>query len=123
MSINSLTNKIAMPYAKAIYNFSVEQNLMYQITDDFHNLEIFFKKTPNLLDHLANPLINMEQKKNIILKIFKSELYEDTLKILIMLINKNRINYLTSIINNYLKLVYESASIKVVRVSTAFGFT
>ena len=43
MSINPLASKIAAPYARALYDFSVEQNLMHQITADFQNLEVFFE--------------------------------------------------------------------------------
>lgn len=42
MSTNPLEAKIAAPYARALYDFSVEQNIMHQITADFQNLESFF---------------------------------------------------------------------------------
>jgi len=41
MSKNPLSAKAAVPYARALYDFSVEQNLMHQITADFQNLEVF----------------------------------------------------------------------------------
>ena len=41
MSTNPLAAKIAAPYARALYDFSVEQNIMHQITADFQNLERF----------------------------------------------------------------------------------
>ena len=40
-----------------------------------------------------------------------------------VLVERNRINLLSSIINNYLELVYETASIKMIEVSTASAFT
>ena len=40
-----------------------------------------------------------------------------------VLINRDRINLLKPIISNYLDLVYETASIKMIEVSTAFPFT
>ena len=42
MSGNPLTSKIAAPYARALFDFSVEKNIMHQITADFQNLDIFF---------------------------------------------------------------------------------
>ena len=48
MSVNLLASKIATPYARALYDFSVEQNIMHQVTADFQNLEVFlngFSKT------------------------------------------------------------------------------
>jgi F-type H+-transporting ATPase subunit delta len=40
-----------------------------------------------------------------------------------VLVDRDRINLLKSIITNYLELVYETASIKTIEVSTAFPFT
>ena len=40
-----------------------------------------------------------------------------------ILVERERINLLKSVILNYLELVYEAASIKMVEVSTAFPFT
>ena len=40
-----------------------------------------------------------------------------------VLVTRDRINLLKSVITNYLELVYETASIKMIEVSTAFPFT
>lgn len=120
---NPLSAKIAAPYARALYDFSVENNVMHQITADFQNLEIFFKKSQELVDYLNNPTIKAEDKQDIITKILKSELNSDTYKFLMVLVSKDRINLLSVIINNYLELVYETASIRMIEVSTAFPFT
>ena len=40
-----------------------------------------------------------------------------------VLVNRDRINLLKSVISNYLELVYETASIKTIEVLTAFAFT
>ena len=62
MSNNPLAAKIAAPYARALYDFSVEQNIMHQITADFQNLEVFLSKTEDLTKYLTNPLINADKK-------------------------------------------------------------
>ena len=63
MSKNPLAVKAAVPYARALYDFSVEQNLMHQITADFQNLEVFLAQTPDLTNYLNNPLISSDQKQ------------------------------------------------------------
>lgn len=123
MNRNAFAIKIAVPYARALYDFSVEQNLMHQITADLQNLEIFFQQTPNLIEYLSNPIISNENKSNILNKILKNELNIETLKFLNVLINRNRINLLPTIITSYLNLVYKTASIISVEVTTAFAFT
>ena len=48
MSANPLASKIATPYARALFDFSVEKNIMHQITADFQNLDIFFNESSEL---------------------------------------------------------------------------
>jgi F-type H+-transporting ATPase subunit delta len=123
MSINLLASKIASPYAHALFDFSVEKNIMHQITADFQNLEIFLDKTPELTNYLNNPIVSSEAKREILTKALKSQVNTETFKFLMVLVDRNRINLLKPIIANYLELVYETASIKTIEVSTAFPFT
>ena len=92
MSTNPLLSKIAIPYARALYDFSIEKNIMHQITADFQNLEEFISKTPELTNYLNNPLISLEAKREILTKIVKPVINIETFKFLIILINKKRIN-------------------------------
>jgi len=73
MSSNPLASKIAAPYARALYDFSVQQNIMHQVTADFQNLEVFLSKTEELKDYLNNPIVNLEAKREILTKNFKTE--------------------------------------------------
>jgi len=123
MSINPLSSKIASPYARALFDFSVEKNIMHQITADFQNLEIFLDKTSELTDYLNNPIVSKEAKREILSKTLKSQINAETFKFLMVLVNRDRINLLSVIIARYLELVYETASIKTIEVSTAFPFT
>jgi F-type H+-transporting ATPase subunit delta len=123
MSKNPLAKKIASPYARALFDFSVEQNIMHQITADFQNLEIFLDKTVELTDYLNNPIVSKKAKCDILTKTLKSQVNTETFKFLIILVNRDRINLLKPIITTYLELVYETASIRMIEVSTAFAFT
>jgi F-type H+-transporting ATPase subunit delta len=123
MSANPLASKIATPYARALYDFSVEQNIMHQVTADFQNLEIFLVKSPELTEYLCNPVIRVKQKQEVLTKTLKSQLNSETFKFLMILVKRGRINLLASVIINYLELVYKTASVKMIEVSTAFPFT
>jgi len=123
MSTNPLAAKIAAPYARALYDFSVEQNIMHQITADFQNLEVFLSKSEDFKQYLGNPLISADKKQEILEKTLKSELNTETFKFLLVLVNRDRINLLESVIDSYLQLVYRLASIKMIEVTTAFAFT
>jgi F-type H+-transporting ATPase subunit delta len=123
MSRNPLTEKIAAPYARALFDFSVEKNIMHQITADFQNLEIFLNEGAELIKYLNNPIVSQKAKREVLTKTLQSQVNTETFKFLMILVNRNRINLLTTIIDNYLELVYETASIKMIEVSTAFSFT
>jgi F-type H+-transporting ATPase subunit delta len=123
MSVNPLASKIATPYARALFDFSVEKNIMHQITADFQNLETFLNESPELMQYFNNPIVNSNAKGEILTKALKSEVNTETFKFLMILVKRGRINLLQSVISNYLELVYETASIKMVEVSTAFAFT
>ena len=122
MSSNPLTAKIAVPYARALFDFSVEKNIMHQITADFQNLETFLKEAVELTEYLNNITVNQTAKCEVLTQTLQSQVNTETFKFLIILVNRNRINLLESIITNYLELVYETASIKMIEVSTAFAF-
>ena len=123
MSVNPLSAKIAAPYARALFDFSVEKNIMHQITADFQNLENFLNESSELLDYLNNPIVSQTAKREVLTKTLESEVNTETFKFLMVLVNRDRTNLLVSIINSYLELVYETASIKMIEVSTAFAFT
>jgi F-type H+-transporting ATPase subunit delta len=122
MSGNLLASKIAAPYARALFDFSVEKNIMHQITADFQNLEIFLNDSAELMDYLSNPIVSNDAKREILTKTLKSEVNTETFKFLMVLVDRDRINLLKSVITNYLELVYETASIKTIEVATAYPF-
>ena len=123
MSVDPLTLKIAVPYARALFDFSVEKNIMHQITADFQNLDTFFSETSELTEYLNNPVVKKDAKREILAKTLKSQINTETFKFLMVLVNRDRINLLGAIINTYLELVYETASIKMIEVSTSSAFT
>jgi F-type H+-transporting ATPase subunit delta len=122
MSVNPLASRIAAPYARALFDFSVEKNIMHQITADFQNLEIFLDEAAELNDYLNSPIVNQDAKCEVLTKTLKSQVNTETFKFLLLLVKRDRINVLKSVIANYLELVYETASIKMIEVSTAFPF-
>jgi len=117
--MNPLTSKIAVPYARALFDYSVEKNIMHQITADFQNLDIFLSEAPELIDYLNSPVVSQQAKGDILTKTLKSQINTETLKFLMVLVSRDRINLLTAVITGYLDLIYETAAIKTVEVETA----
>lgn len=122
MSANKLEAKVAVPYARALFDYSVEKNIMHQLTADFQNLSTFLHESSELTNYLNNPIVKHEAKREILAKILKSQINTETFKFLMVLVDRDRINLLQAIINNYLELIYKTAAIKLVEVSTASSF-
>jgi len=123
MSGNPLTAKAASPYARALFDFSVEKNIMHQITADFQNLDVLLDEASELTDYLNSPVVTTSAKCEVLEKTIKSQINTETFKFLMVLVKRDRINLLGAVISNYLELVYQTASIKMVEVSTASAFT
>lgn len=123
MSKNPIALKIAAPYARTFYEFCVDKNLLYQVTTDFQSLEAFLAKTPDLAKYLTNPIISADNKKEILEKTLESQINKQTLKFLFILVKRNRIALIETVISSFLQLVYNSATIKLIEVSTAFPFS
>ena len=123
MNNNPLAMKVAAPYARALFDFSNDQNIMHKVTADFQNLEIFLTQTPELLEYLNNPLVSADSKKEVLSKTLQSQINKETFQFLLVLVKRKRINLLQSILESYLQLVYRLASIKMIEVSSAFPFT
>ncbi len=92
MSGNPLALKIAAPYARALFDFSVEKNIMHQITADFQNLDVFLNETPEFVEYLNNPVVKQEAKGKILAKTLKSQINTQTFKFLMVLVERDRIN-------------------------------
>jgi F-type H+-transporting ATPase subunit delta len=67
-------------------------------------------------------MISKKEKAEILKRILKSKLNPDTLNFLMVLVNRDRINLVVSVVGSYLDIVYDTASIKVVEVTTAYPF-
>lgn len=123
MSVNPLTLKIVAPYVRALFDFSIEKNVMHQIAADFQKLSTVLDKTPELIKYLNNPVVNQKAKGEILDKTLKSQINPETFKFLMVLVKRDRINLLSTVIESYFELLYKTASIKMVEVLTASPLT
>jgi F-type H+-transporting ATPase subunit delta len=93
------------------------------ITADFQILDFFLVESPELIEYLTNPIVKQVVKSGILTKTLKSQLNIETFNFLMVLVERDRINLLASVIDSYLELIYQTASIKMIEVSTATAFT
>merc|ERR1711935_1333132 len=104
----------------------VLQRTVNRVQETFKSKEraaTLITETKELSIYLNNPIVSRKSKREVLAKILKSQLNIETFKFLMVLVDRDRINVLGAIINNYLELVYQAASIKMIEVSTASEFT
>ena len=101
MSSNPSALRIANPYARALFDYTLKKNVMHKVTLDMHDLISLLNQSEDLTQYLNNPIIRVERKEEILKKILKSRLNEETFKFLMVLIKRERISIFEDIANTY----------------------
>jgi len=123
MSIIPETLKIAEPYARSFYSVSASLDKVFEISRDFQGLEVLFRQSPTLTKYLANPIISPDEKKETIEKILKSKVNKNTIKFLVVLVKRDRIDVVETVIYSFLQIVYRSSALRFLEISSAYPFT
>lgn len=119
-----INNKIAQPYAMAFLDFSIDVKQSLDITiADLTQIKTIFNTSADLTKTLANPLLSLETKKEVIKAVFETMVNKNTLKFLLVLCDRNRAGNISSVIDSTIELAYKKASIKVAYVTTASEFS
>ena len=120
--MNSKNTKIAQPYAEAFLELATKNSLETTI-NDLNCLSTSLANSSDLKKLLSNPLVNSESKKSIIKSIFTDKIDNTTLKFLLVLCDRGRISYLSSIVEKSIELAYKAASIEIVKVTSSTPFS
>jgi F-type H+-transporting ATPase subunit delta len=123
MSIIPETLKIADPYARSFYSVSASLGKVFEISRDFQGLNVLFSQSPTLTKYLANPIISSDEKQETIEKILKSKVNKNTIKFLVVLVKRNRINLAETVIYSFLQIVYRSSALRLLEISSAYPLT
>lgn len=123
MSTNSLLSKAAMPYAEALFESSKFSQSIEKTSSDLKFINQTISQTYSLKDFLSNPLITQEAKKKVIEKLFTSQISNNVLNFLLILVKRRRIILLSSIIDIYLALVCQLNLIVVADIYSAVVLT
>nr|QCI07381.1 ATP synthase CF1 subunit delta [Leiomenia cribrosa] len=123
MSSQGIIAKVALPYAEALLESVKKSNLLQKTNQDLSLISKTILESSDLKSFLENPLINANIKKNVLKKIFISEINTSVLNFLLVLIDRRRITLLNTIIIKYLELAYKLDSTIIAKVSTAVALT
>ena len=112
-------NKVAEPYAEALLDLAKSTNSLKETTNDMNIVSQFLANSSDLKKFLGNPLIAKGTKKSVVKDILGEQIDGSTLKFLLLLVDRNRIEVLDSIAKKYLELSYKQESIEIAKITSS----
>ncbi len=106
-------------YAKALYKFAIENGEQAGVYNEMKQLEESFAATTALKAAVINPFIAVEGKEKVLLTAAGAKAGGSLDRFILLVIKKNRVNFLRSIALAYIKLYRQEAGIASVEIVTA----
>lgn len=101
-------SKVSLVYARALFNAAKEESLVDVITEDLIKVRAVLEQDNEYLyKTLSSPIINSEEKKVVVSKIFAKKINDLLFNFLVLLITKNRFGNAAGVFNTYADLVDE----------------
>ena len=116
-------SQIAVRYAKALFQLSVEKNIIEQIRGDMLTIQKAAKEISEFSILLNSPVISNSDKQKALGQIFKGKIHDHSLSFLLLVTGKNRESYIPDMTRNYLDLVKAHKGIKTASLTTAVKIT
>lgn len=119
MSQNSSLDKVALPYAEALFNLSQSAQLIDENNKHLSFVAKNIKQSDRLKSMLEHPLLGTEAKKTVLTKLFGSQINSSVLNFLYILIDRRRISLIQPISRCYFDLVNRLQLVLLAEVTTA----
>lgn len=110
---------IRVRYAKAFFSLAKEKNSLETFKADIEKVSNVCIHSDDFIQLLESPVIPSSKKKELIIKIFNSEINPLTLNFLLLIIQNNRDEYIPGICRNFLELIRKDQNIKSALLVTA----
>lgn len=111
--------KVAEPYAEALLDLAKSNNSLQDMTNDMNIVSQFLANSSDLKKFLGNPLITKDAKKNVVKDVLGEQIDGRTLKFLLLLVDRGRIELLESIAEKFLELSYKQESIEIAKITSS----
>lgn len=109
-----IKSQVGRRYSKAIFEIAEEKNQVKEIYEMLNSAMVLYRTDKEFKNFILNPLIDNEQKKSVLNKIFGKDNSEN-LNILLYILDKGRMNCIKYIVAEYLKIYYKKNRILDVR--------
>lgn len=109
-------SKVSVPYAEALLDLAKSNDSLKETTNDMNIVSQFLANSSDLKKFLGNPLITKDAKKNVVKDILGEQIGDSTLKFLLLLVERGRIEVLESIAQKFLELSFKQDSIEIAKI-------
>ncbi|MBQ6537731.1 MAG: ATP synthase F1 subunit delta [Eubacterium sp.] len=109
---------VSKVYGDALFEIAVEDNNLDGIWNEVRVISESLSANPDFLPTLKHPDMSMEKKQELVESIFKDKLSKDVMGLLDVMIRKNRIGELPSVLKYFDERAKEKKKIGVVEVKT-----
>lgn len=114
-----VNRKAARRYTTALYEIADELKIVDAVKKDFQDIRKTLEDSHELKLFIESPIINTHKKSSVIAALFEKRVTDLTLKFLLLLNDKNRINLLHDISEDIVKLINERRGIVEANITTA----
>lgn len=111
---------IAQRYAEALVELAKDGKLTFaKISDDLNLVKEILSQSKDLDEVLSNPIVSVENKKEIIDKVFTTEIDVLVVNFLKILVDKNRFSVFNEVLDTYNKSLDDINNISRIQVTSA----
>lgn len=118
-----INKKVARKYNTALYLTALEQNSVEKVKQDISDIRKSIESSRELSNFILTPVVSAEKKTAVFKALFEGKVNELTLRFMEFLCEKNRINLLWDITEDFLTLVNEKQGVVLAKVKTAIEIT
>ena len=118
-----IVSHIAIPYAKALFDLTIEKNVLEETMSDMQIIADLYKANKDFRMMLKSPVISEGKKKTIFTRIFEKALSKLTFTFLLIIIRKKRESYIGDIAASFIELYKDYKGILTTTLKTAVPAT
>jgi len=110
-------------YAEALYEIAGREKAVEAIEQELLAVDTVIRENRDLQKMLYHPRITPEDKKSLISELFSGKVSEVTMEFLKLLVDRQREQFLSDIVSNYVNLANKARNITEAKVSSAVELT
>ena len=114
-----LLNTITTPYAEAFLQVAESRNEVDEVVNQAKSILELWNNSPEFSDAMSSPVLEVNQKKAALEKLFSSQVNPSFLNLLKLLADRQRIGLLNSVLERLLEIYREQRNIALATITSA----